>query len=276
MALAKRLIGGADMGSVSFGPLLFSTQQIAAIVSAAVFLTASWPLGVSVDSRFHRWSSTSVGLFVVVARVAYVLVHWSTFVDEPLRVLFVWQGGFSWYSGLSAVLIMSVVSFKNARLVVLSLVPISAAAIAAAAIYLLIPGTLEAPLPNIAFSTADGRTLSFEELRGRPLVINLWASWCPPCRRELPMMAAFAHKANTTTFVFANQGEGRGTISSFLAGQGLALDIVAMDQNGTLARYYQLRGLPTTLFIDSKGKVHSVSVGELSKEALTDAVDAVN
>ena len=263
------------MGSISFGPLLFSSEQIATIVSVVAFLVTSWVLGKLVDDSLNRSSSTFVALFFVAARAGYVIEHWRTFSDEPVRALFVWQGGLSLSAGVAALVVATWFGFKDMKLRGLGLVPILVAGVVLGAARLFVPASAGLPLPKISLETVDEQKVSFEGLRGRPLVINLWASWCPPCRRELPMMAEFAHGHDAATFVCANQEESRETIASFLSQQGVTLDTVAMDVDGRLRRYYQARGLPTTLFIDGQGVVHSVTVGEISKEALTDAIDSL-
>nr|WP_244510698.1 TlpA disulfide reductase family protein [Microvirga guangxiensis] len=79
--------------------------------------------------------------------------------------------------------------------------------------------------------------------------MNLWASWCPPCRREMPMMAEMAAARDDVTFLFVNQGERRTTIEGYLNKEKLTLPNVLLDARMDVPRHYSTPGLPVTLFI---------------------------
>jgi hypothetical protein len=86
------------------------------------------------------------------------------------------------------------------------------------------------------------------------------------------MMAEFAHADHRAEFLFADQGEDIPAIQSFLQARGIVLDTVLLDPYGSIAGNYQIRGLPTTLFINEDGNVQSINVGEVSKENLSAAL----
>lgn len=100
------------------------------------------------------------------------------------------------------------------------------------------------------------------------MVVNLWATWCPPCRREMPMLAAAQQEYDEVTFVFVNQGEGRGEIKGYLDQNGLALDNVLLDTRGALGQTVGSMALPTTLFYDANGRLADTHLGELSRATL--------
>ena len=86
------------------------------------------------------------------------------------------------------------------------------------------------------------------------MVINLWASWCPPCRREMPVLAAAQKKNTDVLFIFANQGEDGSTVQNYLTRAGLTLDNVYLDSGTNFGHEVGSTALPTTLFYDPNGR----------------------
>jgi thiol-disulfide isomerase/thioredoxin len=105
-------------------------------------------------------------------------------------------------------------------------------------------------------------------MSGKPLVLNLWASWCPPCRREMPVLAKAQAEHSDVTFVFANQGEGADAVKTYLAAQHLSLHNVVLDGTTVLACRTGSAGLPTTLFFNARGELVDRRMGELSPATL--------
>ncbi|MCY1304649.1 Thiol-disulfide oxidoreductase ResA [compost metagenome] len=123
-------------------------------------------------------------------------------------------------------------------------------------------------LPELALMDLQGRPVDLHELDGRPMVVNLWATWCPPCRREMPVLEA-AQKANPEIrFVLVNQGEHAEAVTRFLAEQGLEPDEVLLDAGNRLGQATASHGLPTTLFYDANGRMQHSHMGELSAASL--------
>lgn len=103
---------------------------------------------------------------------------------------------------------------------------------------------------------------------GRPLVVNLWATWCAPCRAEMPVLAEAQQARPDLRFVFANQGEDAAAVRRFLAGQGLVLHDVWLDTGSALGPALGSRALPTTVFFDAQGQQVDAHVGVLNAAAL--------
>ena len=101
------------------------------------------------------------------------------------------------------------------------------------------------------------------------MVVSLWASWCGPCRVELPVLAAAQRAHPDVAFVFVNQGEAPDVARAFLDAQGLSLDTVWLDPGSRLGPSMGSRGLPTTLFVDARGRVRHVHLGVINEAGLT-------
>jgi thiol-disulfide isomerase/thioredoxin len=124
-------------------------------------------------------------------------------------------------------------------------------------------------LPTVLLTTLAGEPVDLAGLAaGQPLVVNLWASWCPPCRREMPVLAAAQQQETGVRFVFANQGEGAATAQRYLSASQLALANVVLDPGTALGKAVGSTALPTTLFYDAKGRLVDTHLGELSAASL--------
>jgi len=106
-------------------------------------------------------------------------------------------------------------------------------------------------------------------------VVNLWASWCPPCRKEMPVLRDAQARHKDVVFVFVDQGEDDNTARSYLAGQQLALRNVVLDPQRQLASQVDSQVLPTTLFFDEEGMLVNRRIGELSTVTLAQRMESL-
>ncbi|TGD60694.1 TlpA family protein disulfide reductase [Tabrizicola sp. WMC-M-20] len=257
------------MQGVEIGPLVFSGPRFAAIIGITVFVIVTEIMARSRGPGFRLWSGQVVIGGIIAARLGFIALHWPDFWRDPLSILFLWQGGFSLAAAGIAVAGITLWHLwrapNHAPFAGLAL----AAAVAMANVAYQISGeALATPLPDSAFATLSGDPLTLADRGGKPLVINLWASWCPPCRREMPMMADVAAGLTDVEMVFANQGEGASKVQSFVTREGLTLDTVIIDSGQELYRHYSALGLPATLFIGADGRLQSAHVGEISRSQL--------
>lgn len=264
------------MGSVSIGPFAFDGPRLAVIVGVVIFLT----VGSLLSRHRPRLSSCTTGTVVtglVGARAGHVAYHFASFAEEPWRIFAVWQGGFSFAGAAIGVAIG--IAWLAARS--LRDVPWAGGAVAAGFFAWFVVNTLTssgvAPMaPTQPFQTVqDEKTAVLAERHGRPAVINLWATWCPPCRREMPMLAEMARENPDVDFIFANQGENREAIQSYLQSAGIKLNFILLDPFLALSRHYGAQGLPATLLVRADGTLATSHLGEISKESLLEAISVL-
>jgi thiol-disulfide isomerase/thioredoxin len=124
-------------------------------------------------------------------------------------------------------------------------------------------------LPPLSLSSLEGRPVSLADFAGKPTVVNLWATWCPPCRREMPALQQAQATNPDVNIVFVNQGEEAATIAAFLDRQGLSLSNVLVDPQSSTGAALGHSALPTTLFFDAHGRLAGTRIGELSQATLT-------
>lgn len=256
------------MQAISIGPLVFATDRFAVIIGITVFLLAGSLLASRLEPRLVRWSSWALALGLLGARLWHVAIHIHTFALEPLRVFAVWQGGFAWEGAAIGVGLASLWLLRSRKLLIGAVIALAAGLFAWHLVWRLTSNSVATPLPEVSLHDMAGERLALTRFRGRPLVINLWASWCPPCLREMPMMAKVAAEAPGATLVFVNSGESAAAIARYMARQNFTLPNVLRDAHQQVAQHYGMPGLPVTLFIDADGRLRSAHVGEISREVL--------
>lgn len=126
------------------------------------------------------------------------------------------------------------------------------------------------PAPEFELKSLEGRRTRLSEFRGRPVIVNFWASWCVPCREELPaIMAAYERHSVAGLAVLAvnlRDQERERDVRRFVEEFRLPFPIL-LDARGAVRRRYRVRAIPTTVFIDSTGTVRLTHAGPLTAEA---------
>lgn len=256
---------------ITIGPLAISVDRAAALAAIlAYFMLLDRLFGHGRTKGAGAWWALLAGLLA--ARLGYVAAHWSAYRAEPLSVLALWQGGFLPLLGAaaaSAVLLATLRPIRRAAKA--ALVPLLLWAAWAGIVRLSEPAPV--PLPKgLVLEALDGRPRPLDALKGKPFVLNLWASWCGPCRREMPMMADVA-RHSPVPVLFVNQGEDAERIRDFLAAQRLIGPVVLRDPGGRVGAAARAPGLPATLFVDARGVIIRRHTGEISRAALIAAID---
>ncbi|PKN91484.1 MAG: TlpA family protein disulfide reductase [Chloroflexi bacterium HGW-Chloroflexi-6] len=125
--------------------------------------------------------------------------------------------------------------------------------------------------PAFSLETPDGQKIALDELRGKVVLVNVWATWCPPCRAEMPAMQQVYQEYQSQGFeILAVNSTVQDTLSNlapFVSEYGLSFPIL-LDRQGEVTRLYRVLSLPTSFFIGKDGVIREVVVGGPMDEAL--------
>jgi len=131
------------------------------------------------------------------------------------------------------------------------------------------------PLPVWEFEVEDleGQAVKLSDLRGQVVLVNFWASWCPPCRDEMPLLQDFylAHREQGFTLLGVNVSEDADDAAAFMNANGYQFP-VWRDPPGNLLIAEGLNGLPASVLVDTEGRIVKRWIGPLAEEDLTGAV----
>ncbi len=122
---------------------------------------------------------------------------------------------------------------------------------------------------NFTLDTLDGGSVSLADYEGEVVVMNFWATWCPPCRAEMPGLNRFyeAHQDEGLTVLAINAQESAETIRPFITANEFTFPVL-LDLDGEVAQQYSTRSFPTTFIIDRAGSIQHVQTGEISEQEL--------
>ena len=264
------------MLSVSLGPLVMSVQRGLFVFAMLVALTVAVYLARQRRVPVADAVFSVIGWGVIGARLVFVVRYADLYLAEPLSVLDIRDGGFDPVGGLLAAALCAgwLMSRRRPLRRPLSFALAAGAGswlVASAAFMLLENSARE--MPPAPLTTMSGAATSLPARHdGRPMVVNLWATWCPPCRREMPVLEAAQQAHPQVQFVFVNQREPVWTVQQFLTGQKLRLSNVLLDPQGALGAHVGSSALPTTLFYDADGNLVDSHLGEVSAATLQHAM----
>ncbi len=267
------------MNTIQLGPLAF---PVAPLLLLVVWFAAQGLAGRLALKPWREaaqsalWWGPLVGLLV--SRVVHVAINGQAYAANPFSMLDVRDGGWFAPAGVAAALAWMAWRVWRTRALARA-VGISAAlglCVWWGATTWLAPATGR-PLPNVKVLALDsGRPTTPAQLAaGRPMVINLWATWCAPCRAEMPAFAQAQADNPDVLFLFANQGESAAVAARYLATLGIAPSTAVLDPDWALGQAVGSRSLPTTLLVNAQGLIVNTHVGVFNRAALQVQVDAV-
>ena len=211
----------------------------------------------------------------VAARLGYIALWWQEYSTAPMSMIAISDGGFAWWAGIPVASIYVWWKTRSARML---RVPALAGIAAGVVIWALANSVLSLmlrsaePLPDLQLAALDERPVSLNAYAGRPVVLNLWASWCPPCRREMPVFEQAQKEFPDVAFVMVNQGESAEQAQAFLERESLSLADVLLDPSSQAMQAVRSHGLPTTLFYDAQGRLVDSHLGEITMPSLKDKI----
>lgn len=258
------------MDAFQLGPFLFSAQLVLLIVSVVIVFSLAEYLakkeGVQVEKAL--WI---VALTVFLGgRIPFVVSYFPMYSDKPFSMVDIRDGGFI---SATAILAGLFTAFILTRYVPRLRKPLLIALFAGGVVWS--GGTLylssqrpPASLPKLSLPSIEGKKVPLAQFYDKPVVVNLWATWCPPCRREMPVLQAAQVSNPDIVFVFANQAESLETTQAYLNKENLHLQNVLLDYQAEFVRATGSIGTPTTLFYDRNGILIDSRIGELSDATL--------
>lgn len=261
------------MLSVNLGPLAIPINLALLYAAFLIAWLSGWLIG---KKRGANPEATLFNMLIVgalIARCAFVIQYFDQYAS-PWQIIDIRDGGFLLLPGLIAAIVVAIYkAWRHAPLRAPLAIGVCIGLVAwGASMSVLNALQSSQQIPNVSVRDIDGNALSLPDLVGKPLVINLWATWCPPCRREMPVLAAAQQAHPEIRFVFVNQGEGQALVAKFLAQQHLSLSNNLLDTGGRVGQAVGSLSLPTTLFYSADGLLKNNHLGELSHASLKHAL----
>ncbi|GAP06659.1 peroxiredoxin [Anaerolinea thermolimosa] len=131
-----------------------------------------------------------------------------------------------------------------------------------------LPPTTGEPMADFSLTGLDRRTVRLSDLKGKPVVLNFWATWCPPCREEMPLFEKYSREyRDQVTVVGVNYGEDAVTVQNFVAENKITFPIW-LDPKGEISDLYYIDSYPSTFFIDGQGILRARHIGQLDEDLL--------
>lgn len=131
-----------------------------------------------------------------------------------------------------------------------------------------VPPSVGMMAEDFQLTRLDGTKLKLSDLRGQPVLINFWATWCQPCREEMPLFERTSQSlGDRLVIVGVNDAEGRRQVEQYVQEMDIHFSIV-LDQNGLVSEHYFVRSYPSSFFIDAQGIIRAMHLGTLTEDQL--------
>lgn len=124
-----------------------------------------------------------------------------------------------------------------------------------------------AKAPDFELKTLAGDTIKLSDLKGKKVMLNFWATWCPPCKAEMPAMEEFHKEAGDEVVILAVNIDPHLDVKAFVDENGITFPI-PLDEEDKVNETYQVLSIPTTYFIDTKGNIGNKYIGAMNLDAM--------
>lgn len=262
--------------SLNIGPLAIPYSMLLLLVIAVASTLVSKRIGKKqgVDVESVLWWTFLVG--IMTARLGFVYEFRNAYFDAPLSILDIRDGGWSPVAGFVGAWLYAlshIVRHPAARRPLhWALWTASVIWTAGSVALAMNPGETQ-KIPSLALASLEGTAVNLASFEGKPTVVNLWATWCPPCVREMPVLQKAQATNPSVNFVFVNQGEALQQVAGWMVERQLALRNVVLDRSRKVGAAFGHSAYPTTLFFDAKGTLVATRIGELSAASLSQRLD---
>jgi cytochrome c biogenesis protein CcmG/thiol:disulfide interchange protein DsbE len=283
----------------NLGPLLIPTRPLILVLSLffAFWFASLLSLRFALEkSKVKRVFEYSAWIGVLGARLSFVAMNWSAYRAAPWTVLYFWQPGYFYLGGLASgicgALLLGLKFFPAKRRALFTV--LGSSYLLAILLYLSGLQSLEffrqpgvsgvgSVVSDFRLRNLSGSSVQLSDLDGQGIVVNFWATWCPPCRREMPMLDDIQkiYHARGISVVGIAIGEPADQVLSYVESVAVSYPIwvdaspsaVGFDRTQDIFSRFGGIGFPTTLFIDRNGVIHTIYVGELSRGFLQSQID---
>ena len=259
------------MDALALGPFVLSYERLTLLGALALLL-----LGGELANRRHAglasWSWWTVVVGALSSRLIFAASTPQAYLSAPWTLLYFWQPGYSLWGALLGALAFTLWYWRQPT----QRMPLTWAVslLVASGLLLLMlqqvlprtPVTAD-PLPELTFNQLDGTPFNLAAQQGQPIVVNLWATWCPPCRREMPVLAEYDQDPRVQV-ILINQGESLLGVQRYLDQAQLEFQFLLLDPRQEAMAFYGAPGLPATLFYNAEGELVDRHFGELSRAQL--------
>lgn len=260
------------MLSVNLGPLSLPLAQLLLLSAFVIALVVGAITGRKEGVPIAGTLSDIFLMSLVAARLGFVIQYFEHYQENLWSIIDIRDGGFSVIVGLIGALVLTAWKLWRHPKIRRSLTIATASGLLVWGSISLLVNLMESSsrgIPQATLTLLDGTPVELADVaENKPMVVNLWASWCPPCIREMPVLESAQQNNPDITFVYVNQGEHPETINRFMNEQGLSLQNVLTDTSASLGRTTGSQALPTTLFYNANGQQVNAHLGELSRATL--------
>jgi thiol-disulfide isomerase/thioredoxin len=259
--------------NLQLGPLAFQLAHLLVLACALLTMAVGWLVGRKRQVGISDVMLDMAFAAALVGRLVFVARWFSIYQDDPWSAFDIRDGGFEPWSAALAALLVAVWRVRQRPALLRPLVSGLVVGVGMWAI-LVFTGFAGAPspqtLPIVRLTDLSGAPAPLvAAANGRVKVVNLWASWCPPCRREMPTLARAQARYPQVDFVFVNQGESAQVVRRYLERMPFHLERVLVDEGNLLGKAMQSSALPMTLIYRADGKLAFSHQGLISEAVLT-------